>query len=241
MDRIRKEGFQCFPSSPDAVTYRAELHGTLDTTVHDMIEYIGAWLSSDASISVQLQRLTIDSTCSVTIGSFDESECKATVSVTGDRESSDTTVVGISIGGVAAVVVVLIIGAAAVIIYLRFKNFHATFKTTNNEQVIILLIFNNKIILSFYRDAGNVQMSILNLNSVNTEEQHDYEDLTKYNEAFSPQVPAEQSSLPASSAHGGDFEFINCLAYNVPVTTVGQHFIDGKEEEQYEEICEDHL
>ena len=62
-------------SSPNAVTYQAELHGTLEATVPDLIGDIIEWLSSGASISVQLQRLTIDSSCSVAISFFNENEC----------------------------------------------------------------------------------------------------------------------------------------------------------------------
>ena len=122
MDRIRNEGFQCFPSSPDAVTYRAELHGTLKATVPDLIEDITEWLSSGASISVQLQRLTIDSSCSVTISSFNENECGS--------GPSTGTVVGIVIGVIAAIAVAI---AIVIIIFLRHKNHRATLKMTDTK------------------------------------------------------------------------------------------------------------
>ena len=114
MDRIRNEGFQCFPSSPDAVTYRAELHGTLEASVSDLIEDITQWLSSGALISVQLQRLTIDSSCSVAITSFNENECRNT----GTRTNGPSTgaVVGTTIVVIVAIAVPIAIAIIVVII-----------------------------------------------------------------------------------------------------------------------------
>ena len=130
MDRIRNEGFQCFPSSPNAVTYRAELHGTLEATVPDLIEDITEWLSSGASISVQLQRLTIDSSCSVAISSFNENECIATGTATSGPSTG--TVVGIVIGVIAAIAVAIAI-AIIIIIFLCHKNHRATLKMTDTK------------------------------------------------------------------------------------------------------------
>ena len=133
MDRIRNEGFQCFPSSPDAVTYRAELHGTLEATVPDLIEDITQWLSSGASISVQLQRLTIDSSCSVAITSFNENECRNTVT---ENEGSTTSVsqntgvvVGVAIGVIIAIAVAITI-IILVIVILHHKNRRDTVEMT---------------------------------------------------------------------------------------------------------------
>ena len=140
MDRIRNEGFQCFPSSPDAVTYRAELHGTLEATVPDLIEDIAQWLSSGASISAQLQRLTIDSSCSVAITSFNENECRNTVTMTTtvtENEGSTTSVsqnytgvvVGVAIGVIVAIAVAITI-IILVIVILHHKNRRDTIEMT---------------------------------------------------------------------------------------------------------------
>ena len=72
-------------------------------------------------------------------------------------------------------------------------------------------------------------MSILNSNAINTEEQHDYEDPIKYTKTF--QISAEQSSPPT----------VNCVAYNIPATTLGPHYIDGKEAQEEEQLHEHHL
>ena len=128
MDRIRNGGFQCFPSSPGAVTYRAELHGTLEATVPDLIEDITQWLSSDASISVQLQKLTIDTSCSVVIRSLSEKECKAYETATSGSLTGITA--GITIGVIAAIAIAIAI-AIVVIILLRYKTH--SLKTSNAE------------------------------------------------------------------------------------------------------------
>ena len=127
MDRIRNEGFQCFPSSPDAVTYRAELHGTLEASVPDLIEDITEWLSSGASISVQLQRLTIDSSCSVAISSFNENECMATGTAT--NGPSTGVVIGVAIGVIVSIVVAITI-IILVIVILHHKNRRDTVEMT---------------------------------------------------------------------------------------------------------------
>ena len=62
--------FQCFPSSPQAVTYRATLQGVRDMTVQQLLQHIEEWVTQGGPISEQLQQLTIDSTCDVT-----EPEC----------------------------------------------------------------------------------------------------------------------------------------------------------------------
>ena len=129
-DRIRNEGFRCFPSSLDAVTYRAELHGTLKASVPDLIKDITEWLSSGASISVQLELLTIDSSCSVAISSFNENECIATGTATSGPSTG--TVVGIAIGVIAAIAVAIAI-AIAVILFVRCKNHRATLKMTDTK------------------------------------------------------------------------------------------------------------
>ena len=138
-DRIRGVIFRCFPSSPDAVTYRAELHGTLEATVPNLIEDITEWLSSGASIPVQLQLLTIDNSCSVTISSLNENECMATGTGTsgpstgmGTNGPSTGTVVGIAIGVIGAIAVAIAI-AIAVILFLCHKNRRATLKMTDTK------------------------------------------------------------------------------------------------------------
>ena len=134
MDRIRNGGFLCFLSSPNAVTYRAALHGTLKASVPDLIEDITEWLSSGASISVQFQLLAIDSSCSVAITSFSENECRNTVtenegSTTSDSQNYTGVVVGVAIGVIVAIAVAITI-IILVIVILHHKNHHDTIEMT---------------------------------------------------------------------------------------------------------------
>ena len=69
-DHVSEALFQCFPSSPQAVTYRATLQGVRDMTVQQLLQHIEEWVTQGGPISEQLQQLTIDSTCDVT-----EPEC----------------------------------------------------------------------------------------------------------------------------------------------------------------------
>ena len=88
-EQITQRSFQCFPSSPQAVTYRARLLGTRDATVTDLIQDLEEWIEDGVSFPVQLQLLTVDSSCSVSVGSFTESECRANSS-TGPSDSVST-------------------------------------------------------------------------------------------------------------------------------------------------------
>ena len=137
MDRIKNGGFLCFPSSPNAVTYRAELHGTLKASVPDLIEDITQWLSSGASISVQFQLLTIDKSCSVAISSFNENECRNTVienegSTTSDSQNYTGVVIGVPIGVIVAIAVAITI-IIFVIVILHHKNRRDTVEMTNTK------------------------------------------------------------------------------------------------------------
>ena len=106
-DHISEQGFQCFPSSPQAVTYRARLRGTSDATVEDLLQYLEDWIQEGATISVKLQRVSVDSTCDVGINSFTESEC-------GVGSGSDIT--GAITGAVVGVLLVLVIIAAVIVL-----------------------------------------------------------------------------------------------------------------------------
>ena len=127
-DRITERNFQCFPSSPQAVTYRARLDGTRGATVADLLQDIEEWIEDGASFPVQLQLLTVDSSCSVGIGSFTESECTANSVTTSSTEptsnsndrghtsDSSTTNTGAIIGAVVAAVFILVLITAIVVI-----------------------------------------------------------------------------------------------------------------------------
>ena len=57
--------FQCFPSSPHAVTYHAQLHSALNNSVSRLVAYLQEWASSGVSIPVQFLPLAVDNFCLV--------------------------------------------------------------------------------------------------------------------------------------------------------------------------------
>ena len=73
-DQLTDRVFLCHPSSPQSVTYQAQLHGTLLAPVTDLITLIEEWASSGDTILVQFLPLKLEGACA----SFDSStvECK---------------------------------------------------------------------------------------------------------------------------------------------------------------------
>lgn len=68
-DRITHRVFQCFPSSPDTVTYHALLHGTLQANVSYLLTVLQEWASSVNTVAVQFLPLSVESFCTVTSSS----------------------------------------------------------------------------------------------------------------------------------------------------------------------------
>lgn len=64
-DRITERVFQCFPSSPHTVTYHAQLHGTLQAPVPQLLTALQEWASSVNTIAVQFLPLSVESFCAV--------------------------------------------------------------------------------------------------------------------------------------------------------------------------------
>ena len=126
-DHFTNRGFQCFPSSPQAVTYRAELHGTLQASVPELIVYLEEWISSEVTISLQFLILSIDESCTVEVSSTSEEECRARESTTGPTVTTgsmgstvmttvDDTLTNQSNSTVIVVCVVVLLVVAMVII-----------------------------------------------------------------------------------------------------------------------------
>ena len=59
--------FQCFPSSPHAVTYHVQLHSALNNSVSGLVSYLQEWASSGHGVSIPVQfiPLAVDSFCTV--------------------------------------------------------------------------------------------------------------------------------------------------------------------------------
>lgn len=68
-DRVTDRVFQCFQSSPHTVTYHAQLHGTLQANVSQLLTAMQEWFSSVDTIAVQFLPLSVESFCTVTSSS----------------------------------------------------------------------------------------------------------------------------------------------------------------------------
>ena len=124
-DQITSSAFQCFLDSPQAVTYRAILHGTANASSSNIISHIEQWISEGAAISVQNVLINVDTTCVLEIASNLDSECTVSDAVTMVAKEFSNVASGV-IGGVVTIVFIVIalmaiVGAIALLLKLRKK------------------------------------------------------------------------------------------------------------------------
>jgi hypothetical protein len=69
--------FQCFPGSPNQVTFRAKVHDRAQAIAREIITHIEQWITSSdvVTLPVHHARLKINSTCVVLLASLDDPEC----------------------------------------------------------------------------------------------------------------------------------------------------------------------
>ena len=74
---ITNAEFQCFPGSPNQVTFRAKVHDRAQATAREVITHIEQWITSSdvVTLPVHHARLNINNTCVVLLASFDDLEC----------------------------------------------------------------------------------------------------------------------------------------------------------------------
>ena len=111
-DLIGSEGFQCFPESRDAVTFRAEISEAPTTSVSVLVSHLTDWISSGTAISIGALFITVDRTCSIVIASFISEECQADMTTALGTSSSKMP---IDTAGIITALVVMIATAAAVV------------------------------------------------------------------------------------------------------------------------------
>ena len=102
-EQITSSLFQCFPDSPQAVTYRAVLHGTANASSSDIISHLEQWISEGAAISVQNDFINVDTNCVIEISSVDDSECS------GSSASSFSFLLYIIVGGAAGALLLILV------------------------------------------------------------------------------------------------------------------------------------
>jgi hypothetical protein len=68
---------QCFPGSPNQVTFRAKVHDRAQATAREVITHIEQWITSSDVVTLPIHhaRLKINSTCVVLLASLDDTEC----------------------------------------------------------------------------------------------------------------------------------------------------------------------
>ena len=74
---ITNSEFQCFPGSPNQVTFRAKVHDRAQAMAREVITRIEEWtISSDVvTLPVHHARLRINSSCIALLATFDDPEC----------------------------------------------------------------------------------------------------------------------------------------------------------------------
>ena len=73
VDGITNAGFRCFPESPTAVTFRAEISESPLLPATQLVGFLEAWVSSGRVVLEQAQLLNVDTTCATIIDSFTKS------------------------------------------------------------------------------------------------------------------------------------------------------------------------
>ena len=117
-NRLTDRVFLCHSSSPQSVTYQAQLHGTLQAPVADLIAMIQEWSSSGGTIPVQLLPLTLNGAC-VSSSSYTV-ECEVT-EPTQMADKPSTVVQSVSVIAAVVVVLVVVIVLIAIIITIRVR------------------------------------------------------------------------------------------------------------------------
>ena len=124
--------FKCFPDSPQAVIYRAALHGTANATTTELISHIQEWIIEEPTVTVQRVLLTIDGSCSIGISSLtDKEECQK---ASQNPRSLDNTEILI-ISGLVSLVIVTVIVATVIVSLILLRKHCAAVKLQNNRYL----------------------------------------------------------------------------------------------------------
>ena len=110
-DQLTDRVFMCYSSIPQSVTFRAQLHGTLQAPVTDLITKIEEWASSGDNITVQFLPLTLNGACAYYNSSTEECEITELTDIGGGTSgTSQSTAI------IAGVVTVFILGVLIILI-----------------------------------------------------------------------------------------------------------------------------
>ena len=137
-DHITNSAFQCFPDSPQAVTYRAVLHGTTSASSSDLISYIEQWISDGVTISIQNILINVDPSCILVIDSVRDNECGATDQPTVVTTLYDTSRpsnnIGVAVVSTVVAMVVLSLSIAVTIVAVLLFKWRKNFNRTRTDE-----------------------------------------------------------------------------------------------------------
>ena len=132
--------FRCFSNSPQAVTFRALLHGTAKASSSKIVSRIEQWISvNDVTIPVQSVLINVDSSCIVIISSFGDRECQLNSE---QPKSSNDNPSAITIGGITnALLFVLNLASVAIVIILLLhfrKRRHVSLQLSRYSKLLCM-------------------------------------------------------------------------------------------------------
>ncbi len=112
--------FRCFTESEDAVTYRAEVSGTVSTSPSQIVNYIEDWLTDGGLVTFDFITISIDGSCQTLLQSFTDPEC---------MKASDFPIA--AVGGAIGAVIALLTGLTVLVVLvytlihrMRTRSFH---------------------------------------------------------------------------------------------------------------------
>ena len=130
LTNVMSSTFRCFGESEDAVTYRAEITGTLLAPPGHINLFIEEWLSQGALILFDIILVPLDGSCQVVVTSLADPECNTPTSA---------AIVGGAIGGVIIVLVVAVIMIIIIVSAIRAKRTQV-FSVNSNRYISILIV-----------------------------------------------------------------------------------------------------
>ena len=127
--------FQCFPSSPQTVTYHGQLHMTQDTSVMELITDIQEWISTGVTIPVQLLPLGVEEFCAISSNTpLEQCPVDTTTTMSPVTVSSGSFTLTISVAMVAVFIVLLVVAVVIVLVVLLKRRHRSSLDITKHSQ-----------------------------------------------------------------------------------------------------------
>ena len=108
-DQLTDRVFMCHSSIPQSVTFQAQLHGTLQAPVTDLITLIEEWASSGDNITVHFLPLTLNGACAYFNLSTEECEVTELTEIGGETSGNTAIIAGVVAVFIFIVLVILIL------------------------------------------------------------------------------------------------------------------------------------